>query len=173
MTGFTYGTGFTYTEVGATAYDELPAGYHHQRRRVQVGQGAAAFRAAADGLMTFEMHRRAGLRPKVSAPHADVDVTVVNRLGPLAAPCRVVWAEEGERRAGFGYGTLPGHPECGEEAFVVSLDEGGTVWFEIVAFSKPNTWYARFGGPAGRALQAWVTRRYIEAMRALIKVTAG
>ena len=33
--------------------------------------------------------------------------------------------------AGFGYGTLPGHPERGEEAFVVGRDDADGVWFEV------------------------------------------
>lgn len=41
--------------------------------------------------------------------------------GPLRlrAPCRVVYTVTESRRRGFAYGTLPGHPECGEEAFVI------------------------------------------------------
>ncbi len=69
-------------------------------------------------------------------------------------------------RKGFAYGTRAGHPECGEELFVVQFDETSTaVRIEIIAFSKPGTWWVRLGAPIGRRLQAFVTRRYIRAVR--------
>src|SRR5262245_5631134 len=43
-------------------------------------------------------------------------------------PCRVVWTVDEADRGGFADGTLPGHPESGEEAFVVERDEAGAVW---------------------------------------------
>jgi uncharacterized protein (UPF0548 family) len=43
-------------------------------------------------------------------------------VGPLRmrALCRVIYTITAPRRKGFAYGTLPGHPECGEEAFTIS-----------------------------------------------------
>lgn len=160
-------TGLTYPEVGATRDDSLPAGYRHVRRRVEIGRGTAAMAAAATALMTFEFLRRAGLRPVVTASRAAVGVGVTGRfgIGPLrlAAPCRIVWTVDGQDAAGFGYGTLAGHPERGEEAFVVSLDDD-VVWFTVRAFSRPDRWYVRAGGPAAHWTQDLVTRRYIAAM---------
>jgi uncharacterized protein (UPF0548 family) len=157
----------TYPEVGATAQDRLPSGYRHVRRRVRLGDDEV-FAAAATGLMTFAMNRAAGLRPTTSAPRAAVGVTVTSRLGfgpvAIAAPCRIVWTVDEPERAGFGYGTLPGHPEIGEEAFVVARETDG-VWFSVVAFSRPGAWYARLGAPVGRWLQDYVTTRYTTAMR--------
>lgn len=67
-------------------------------------------------------------------------------------------------RAGFAYGTLPGHPESGEEAFVVSRAPDG-VRFTITAFSRPATWLARLGGPVTLLGQEYFTRRYLRALR--------
>jgi uncharacterized protein (UPF0548 family) len=36
-------------------------------------------------------------------------------LWPRDVPCRVVYVVDEPRRAGFAYGTLPGHPEIGGE----------------------------------------------------------
>jgi len=158
----------TYAEVGATRHDELPEGYRHIRRRVRLGSGDEVFRQAAEGLLTFAMNRTAGMRPEISAARAADGVRVTSRLGigPFAikAPCRVVWTEDEPDRAGFGYGTLAGHPEIGEEAFLVT-DEDGVVWFSIVVFSKPAAWYARLGGPLSHLMQDAITDRYIAAMR--------
>lgn len=70
-------------------------------------------------------------------------------LGPISvrAPVRVVYLIDEPTRTGFAYGTLPGHPESGEEAFVVQLQDSGVVTFGITAFSRPATTLARLGGP--------------------------
>ncbi len=70
------------------------------------------------------------------------------------------------RRRGFAYGTLPGHPESGEEAFIVEQHDDDSVTFTITAFSRPATWLARLGGPLGRAVQDRVTARYLRALPA-------
>ena len=164
---------FTYAEVGATRDSDtggpLPGGYHHVRYRREIGRGEAAFAAAAETLLSFGMHRRVGFAVESSAPRADpgVVVRVSAGFGParLRIPCRVVWTVEDAGRRGFGYGTLPGHPECGEEAFVVSLRADGTVDATIVAFSRPALWWVRAGGPLGRQAQRLVVARYAAALR--------
>jgi uncharacterized protein (UPF0548 family) len=82
----------------------------------------------------------------------------------VVAPCRVVYVTNEPDRFGFAYGTLPGHPERGEEAFHVAKDDSGTVRFEIVAFSRPASAAARLGGPLSRAAQTRTTRRYVEGV---------
>jgi uncharacterized protein (UPF0548 family) len=54
-------------------------------------------------------------------------------------------------RFGFAYGTLPGHPESGEEAFVIDDTDQGVV-FQIVAFSRPAAALARLGTPVSRRI---------------------
>jgi uncharacterized protein (UPF0548 family) len=57
-----------------------------------------------------------------------------------------VWAVDEADQAGFGYGTLPGHPVRGEEAFGVRIVDG-RVCFSVTAFSRPASWYTRAAGP--------------------------
>ena len=156
----------TYPEVGATQGD-LPEGYHHVRRRAAVGSGATEFAAAVDLLMTWEMHRRSGLTVVSASSRASVgDVVRVGlRLGPVKvlAPCRVVSVVDEPARQGFAYGTLAGHPESGEESFVLSLLDDGTVEFSLVAFSRPGVWWSRVGAPANRWMQRRITARYLTA----------
>ena len=45
-------------------------------------------------------------------------VVLVRMMGFLQAPCRVVYVIDEPDIRGFAYGTLPGHPESGEERFV-------------------------------------------------------
>ena len=127
--------------------------------------------------MGWELHRLAGLRGEASTPAAAAGVDVVPGfvVGPLrlSAPCRVVWTERSPTRTGFGYGTLPGHPESGEEGFVALLEENGLVVFDLFAFSRHSNWFYRVGGPVAEAAQRLVTRRYVAAAKALAGGLAG
>lgn len=159
----------TYAEVGGTrAGAEPPAGYRHVRRGVFVGHGVPVFAAARAGLAQWRVFQAAGLATRASAPAAAPDVEISNGLGvgPLRlwVPCRVVWLVDEPRRYGYAIGTLPGHPESGEEAFELTADERGSVWFEVRAFSRPATWYSRLGGPVTHALQDWMTGRYLRGL---------
>lgn len=146
---------FSYPEVGATREPVLPAGYNHLRYRAPLPAGS--FEIAGEAVLTFRMHRAAGVRIDASAPRAEPGVAVTAGLGigpaQLWAPCAVVWAVDDEHRAGFAYGTLPGHPERGEEAFLVERDDDGRVWFSATAFSRPDRWFTRAGGPVVVAFQ--------------------
>ena len=165
------GRPLSYSPTGGTEHGTAPAGFHEMVLRRRIGQGAADFARAREALMSWQMHRDAGFQMTVSAPRAVVGTESLGRLGvgPLAlnVPCRVVWAREQERRAGFGYGTLPGHPERGEEAFVLDLDQDDALWFTVRAFSRPAAWYVRAAGPLGRMAQQIFAGRYVAALQRL------
>ncbi|MFG6401204.1 DUF1990 family protein [Microbacterium sp. P04] len=157
----------TYTEVGATA-GELPPGYHHVRAQRIVGHGEEDFARAADDLFAGLVQRRAGASIRLSEVplRTGTHIEMRLRLGPFAftIPCLVVWAERTAEFCGFAYGTLPGHPERGEERFELRLLASGDVLFSIVAFSAPGRWFTRLGGPIARNVQARWTRRYLAAL---------
>jgi uncharacterized protein (UPF0548 family) len=160
---------FTYAEVGGTR-GELPAGYRRLRRRVTVGTGAARFEEAAHTVLGWQMHRRAGLSVRASSGSVVEDAVAVLRLGwrflGVSAPVRVVYVVHQPHRRGFAYGTLPGHPESGEEAFDVQLHPDGQVTFTITAFSRPSSMLARAGGPISSLIQSWATNRYLRSVQA-------
>ena len=112
----------TYREVGATAGD-LPDGYQHLTRRVVLGHGHQLFTGAGEAVLQWQVQVRAGLRVSVSSPVATPGATLILGLGigpvRVKAPGRVVYVVDEPRRRGFAYGTLSGHPESGEEAFVI------------------------------------------------------
>ncbi|MBT2414128.1 DUF1990 domain-containing protein [Streptomyces sp. ISL-12] len=160
---------FTYDAVGATrGQGHCPPGFHSLHVRTRLGEGEPVFRRAAEALLTWEMHRAMGVGLDAGAGRAapGVDVTVT-LAGMIKAPCRVVWTVEEPRRAGWAYGTLAGHPECGEEAFVVDRTGDGTVWLTVTAFSRPAKWYAKAGGAATRGLQHAYARRCGTVLRRL------
>lgn len=156
----------TYPERGATSGD-LPAGYRHLAHRLRVGQGSDGLDRAEQALFAWRAQTGAGMALAVDGPVAP-DRTVVLGLGrplTLVIPCRVVWTLREERRRGFAYGTLPGHPVIGEESFVLELDASDQVWLSIRAFSRPRHTLVSLLGPAAPAIQRFFVRRYAAAIR--------
>ena len=140
-------TTLTYAEIGATQREPLPRRYHHLRHRTRIGEGPEVFARAAEAILSFRMHRAAGARIRTDAQRAAPGVRLTVSLGPFTVPCEVVYVLETPDRAGFGYGSLPGHVEQGEEAFIVERDPQGGVWFRVTAFSRPARWITVLGGP--------------------------
>ncbi len=154
----------TYQEVGATA-GPLPDGYHHVRKSAVIGHGRPRFEQAAARVMRWGMLRGAGVRVDASSEVAAVGSEVLVGLGPLHAPCRVVYVVDDADRRGFAYGTLPGHPESGEELFAVRYDPAtDEVNAEVVAFSRHATWWSRLGSPVTSLAQRVITTRYLTAL---------
>jgi len=85
-------------------------------------------------------------------------------LWPARIPARVVYVIDEPARKGFAYGTLPGHPERGEEAFVVERRSDDSVWLVIRAFSRPSNAFFWATYPALRIMQAVFTARYERAL---------
>jgi uncharacterized protein (UPF0548 family) len=157
----------TYAEVGATRREPLPRGYHHLRYRTPIGTGGDVFAAAGEAVVTFGMHRATGVRVRTAAERAAPGVRLTIGLGPVAAPCEVVYTIDEPNRTGFGYGTLPGHQERGEESFVVERDEQDRVWFRVTAFSRAARWPAMLGGPLTELLQRLYARVCGRALKRL------
>ena len=155
---------FSYTDVGATA-GRLPAGYHHVTESARIGTGRARFEEAAERVMRWGMLRGAGLRVEATSEVAAVGSEVIVHLGPVRAPCRVVYVVDEPDRRGFAYGTLPGHAESGEERFVVRYDPAtDEVCAEVEAFSRHATWWSKLGSPVTSVIQQVVTDRYLRAL---------
>jgi uncharacterized protein (UPF0548 family) len=158
----------TYREVGATREPaRMPISAHRLTVREPVGT-AADFEAAAKLVLTFGMQRGAGFRVESTGPRAEegTELTIRAWIGPvrMTAPARVVYVVDEPTRRGFAYGTLPGHPESGEELFLVER-VGDQTWAEVRAFSRPGRWYVALGGPVVRRLQHRAALRYIDAVR--------
>jgi uncharacterized protein (UPF0548 family) len=164
-------TDLTYPEIGATRHEPLPPGYTHLHYRRYLGRGT--FARAGEAILTFRMHRATGARVSTDADRAAPGVRLdVGLGGPLTVPCEVVWVVDDERRAGFGYGTRPGHQARGEEAFVVEEDDEGRVWFSVTAFSAPARWPMRLAGPLARVAQRGYARLCGQALRRLCRTAA-
>ena len=132
-----------------------------------IGKGRPRFEEAAAKVMRWGMLRGAGARVKASNDVAEPGAVVIVRLGPVRAPCRVVYVIDEPDRRGFAYGTLPGNPECGEELFAVRYDPAtDAVHAEVTAFSRNQSatktaCSCRAAGPVTALVQRVLTTRYV------------
>ncbi len=166
----------SYPEVGLTELEKAPDGYRHLQLRERVGEGQRVFEALSEGILTWALHERSGLRTRPDTPRVQLGsrVELGFGIGParISAPCRVVRLIEEATRSGFAYGTLAGHPETGEESFAAVLDEDGSVYLEIRAASKHANRFYRLVSPVAEAAQRFATKRYVEAARELARPRA-
>ncbi|THV23591.1 DUF1990 domain-containing protein [Glycomyces paridis] len=153
-----------YPEIGASRDIPMPDGYRHLRREAVI---AAPLADAAELLMTWGLHQRCGLHPTPTAPRAAPGVKVTLRFARLLTiPCQVTWADQTPERAGFGYGSLPGHPERGEAAFLLETISEHRTRLILRSFSTPGTTLSRLAPPMTRLLQTRATNRFTTEMKA-------
>lgn len=69
------------------------------------------------------------------------------------------------QRFGFAYGTTATHAERGEERFLIEWDRvTDSVSYDILAFSRPQTWFVRLGYPVARIYQSRFAASSLQAM---------
>ena len=151
---------FSYSAVGASAATP-PAGFVVDRTRIQLGEGEAVYESACAAFRRWD-HIRLGWvdvwSPETPLEAGEVVAVMGRALGLWWLNCcRIVYVvnETGPiRKFGFAYGTLPGHVESGEERFVIEWNQGdNSVWYDILAFSRPSQVLIRLGSPIVRRMQ--------------------
>lgn len=151
---------YSYDEIGQTN-GILPTGYDVDHNRIKLGEGTEVFEKAVRAMRNWQMFATGWTRIcRENTPLAKdaVVAVLVNHFGFWSLnPTRIVYlvAEDREiRKFGFAYGTLAEHSECGEERFLIEyLHRDNSVWYDILAFSKPHNFLARIGYPVARHLQ--------------------
>ncbi len=159
---------------GTVLTDEVPAGYRSMRRANTVGT-ADAFDALGRLVLDWAVQRRSGIAVRDpagrDAPPIEeglegrvvIPLVVAGALRfEVAAPVRVTRVLDGPDAIGFAYGTLPGHPEVGEESFVVRR-RGPETAFELRSLSRQAFPYSLLG-PVGRSMQDRFAERYLAAL---------
>jgi uncharacterized protein (UPF0548 family) len=175
---------FSYDMVGCTRDDpRIRRGWNIDTSRVLLGHGAPVFQRARQAIERWQM-----FPPEIATlcwpdlPCEGRIVAVLYWAAPvrlwLLFATRIVYAmnetalRDGRQieRFGFAYGTLPNHPERGEERFLVEWDRSDdSVWYDLVAVSQPAHWLARLGYPYTRYEQARFRRLSGAAMQRAIK----
>ncbi len=162
---------FSFSDAGQLEI-AVPRGYNADHNRIRLGAGAQVFTKAVEAIKRWEMFNIGWLQlcwPDTPI-EAGSNVAVLARhlaFWSLNA-CRIVSVinEDGEpQRYGFIYGTLPDHAERGLEQFTVEWNgNDDSVWYNILAYSRPNLLLARLGYPVARVLQKRFVRDSMTAM---------
>lgn len=165
---------FSYAEVGATrAPSSPPAGYPINHYRGKLGAGAEDYRKALAALRLWRMYSLSWTKlywPETEIKEGAVVAILAKHFGLWwLNACRVIYTfaeDDGSRRSGFAFGTLPGHLETGEERFTVEWDgRSDEVSYELFAFARPKTLIAKMAYPLVRSVQ----RRFAEDSFAAMK----
>ena len=162
---------FSYPEVGATA-GELPPAYLVDRNRIKLGTGREGYERAIAALRNWKQFDLGWVRmvpPETIIEAGAVVAILTHHFGFWSLnACRIVYliSEDGPvKKFGFAYGTLSSHVERGEERFTIEWHESDdTVWYDILAFSRPNQFLVRLGFPLARRLQKRFARDSLAAM---------
>ena len=159
---------------GTVLTDRVPRGFQALRRSADVG-AADRFEQLGEEVLGWAVQRRSGIavrspdgRDASDAAEGLTARVVIPLLGlgalrlEIAAPVLVVRVLRSDDAIGFVYGTLRGHPEVGEESFVVRRIDDRAV-FELRALSRPASPYSLLPS-VGRAFQRRYTARYLRAL---------
>lgn len=161
------GLDYTYAEHGATA-GTPPAYYIVDRSRVPLGRGQAVFDRAKNALRAWRQFDLGWLAvAPAGAPLAPGgDVVISARVFGIWVTnvARIVYLVDEPRRFGFAYGTLPGHMAAGEERFLIDWDADDTVFYDVLAFSRPRHPLMKLAYPLVRRLQKRFGRESSAAM---------
>jgi uncharacterized protein (UPF0548 family) len=161
---------YTYAEVGATNATP-PAGYNVDHNRIQLGTGEATYQRAVEALKKWRQFELGWVVIVPRGVRVEVGATVAVKARAFGTwslhATRVVYTIEESRRFGFAYGTLPGHVEKGEERFLVEWLTDDSVWYDILAFSRPQHPLVKLTARLGRRLQAQFARASLNQMKSL------
>ncbi|MDB4963634.1 MAG: hypothetical protein JWP01_3633 [Myxococcales bacterium] len=161
----------TYPEVGMSRLAQQRPGFGREAHDVILDM---PYDEARDALCAFATHRLPYLflYPVDARVILGANVIVCARIGPLwsSNPCRIVFVDETPDRFSYGYGTLPGHAESGEESFTVERRADGRVRAYTAAHARPDAWLARLGAPVAHRVQRQIK---VDYMRALVTATSA
>ena len=163
---------FTYSAVGATG-GTPPAGYVIDHTRIKLGEGEQVYEAAKGALRRWDQFHLGWLEaaPKETPiQKGEVVAIAAHAIGLWwLNACRIISVVDevgAVSQFGFAYGTLPCHAGTGEERFLVQWDQSdNSVWYDILAFSRPNHFLTRLGYPMVRWTQQKFGRESSAAMQ--------
>jgi uncharacterized protein (UPF0548 family) len=156
-----------------------PANYAVDHARARLGRGVDVYRkarAAVEQWAQFDVGW-VQLRPRDTSIVAGENVAVLIRAVGVwwLNAARIVYVVHESTalwtRFGFAYGTLPGHLEAGEERFLIEwAHDDDSVWYDILAFSRPRHFLTRLGKWQVRRLQQ---RFRDDSVAAMLRAVSG
>ena len=167
---------FTYKEVGATNTTP-PTGYTVDHNRIQLGEGESTYECAVEALKNWQQFDLGWVTIVPRGVVVETGATVAVKARAFATwslnACRVVYVIDEPRRFGFAYGTLPDHVERGEERFFVEWLDDDSVWYDILAFSRPQHPIVKLSAPLARRLQKRFARESLARMKSATDLIRG
>lgn len=159
---------FTYSEVGATNATP-PPDYTVDHNRIQLGHGEATYERAVAALKSWRQFDLGWVTVVPREVLIEVGATVAVKARAFGTwslnASRVVYVIDDRQRFGFAYGTLPDHVEQGEERFLVERLPDDSVWYDILAFSRPQHPLVKLSFPMARLLQKRFARESLARMK--------
>jgi uncharacterized protein (UPF0548 family) len=167
---------FSYSEVGATQH-KPPANYSLDHNRIKLGMGQEIYEQAVAALRRWQQFDLGWVKIVPDTTPLEVGATVAIKAKTFGfwslSACRIVYLiqEDGPiKKFGFAYGTLTNHVERGEERFTIEWRaQDGAVWFDILAFSRPNQFFVKLGYPLARRLQKRFAKESLSTMIATVQ----
>jgi uncharacterized protein (UPF0548 family) len=178
----------SYPAVGSTADGEArtpPPGHVLDHNRVCLGQGQSIFESACSALRGWQQFPLPWTRvfPENAPLAPGQNVAVLARAFGAwwLNAARIVYIIDETtttsptmRRFGFAYGTLAEHVESGEERFSIEWQSNDdSVWYDLLAFSRPRYWLTRLAYPLARRMQRRFARESLATMKQLVSPAAA
>ncbi|MEM9519868.1 MAG: YndJ family transporter [Actinomycetota bacterium] len=144
----------------------VPPGFHAKQWWRRAGHDD--FETAVEAIRRWRGHAAAGiaLAPEQPAITEGQTLALTIPVAPISvsATCRIVEVIDEPNRYGFTYATLPHHPEDGEESFIVTRNNDGTVDVIVTAIWRPATLANHVCPPLTRFLQDRAINRYLDGI---------
>ena len=165
---------FTYSAVGATN-GTPPENFIVDHNRIQLGRGRQVYERALAALQQWHQFDLGWVSIVPKGAPIEIGATVAVKARAFGTwslnATRIVYVvneRNAVERFGFAYGTLPDHVECGEERFTVEFHpDDESVWYDILAFSKPQHPLVKISYPLARTLQKRFARDSMQRMQGL------
>lgn len=147
----------------------VPSGYRAYTQRIHLGAGDARWTNACSDVMDWQVKRRSGFRvdaPPGSRPNVKARLWLTAVVGPVRVrePIQIMNVVDEAGLAGFSYGTLRGHPVCGEEAFLVQRDDREQIFFVHRSVIRPAPGLLGAMFPIALVAQRIYRRRYARSL---------
>jgi uncharacterized protein (UPF0548 family) len=149
-----------------------PHGFKTDHNRVLLGTGSTVFERSVTAIERWEMFNIGWLTlcwPDTPIRAGEVVAVLARHLGFWSLnACRIVSTidVDGPVQAfGFRYATLDAHAESGQEQFKIEWrHDDDSIWYDILAYSRPNAILSMLGYPIARSLQKRFARDSMAAM---------
>lgn len=156
------------TSPGQHEWQPNASNYRHSEVSAIIGNGEEVWQRAARDVLRWKVKTASGFAVESAgpvSPREKVSVTARFCGVRIVEPVEVVTVVEQPNRVGFSYRTMPGHPVCGEEAFIVHRrgEEVSLTIRSLTRAASQQPWLSLY--PLLRVVQLLVRRRYLRALR--------